>query len=127
MGFFRLLSKQKAAGRDTMFQGNGVDGKRAILHNQRMTTCIHRIETDFVRHAFAECIQYRTHIVFNSFGCMYHQFAGASQHTECGDQAGQTKTMVTMQVGYENMIQPAEFDTHMAHLHLCAFATVYHI
>ena len=49
----------------------------------------------------------------------------AAQETHTCNQADQAEIMVTVQVGNENMIDPAPSDLVFVHLCLSAFATVY--
>jgi len=92
-----------------------------------MAAGIYMIETNFVRHPFAKGVEHGAHIVLDLLRGVNDQIAGTTQHTERGKQTWQAETVVAMQVGDEYMVQPAEFDTHVTHLHLSAFTTVYHI
>ena len=58
---------------------------------------------------------------------MHGESAGTAEHSQGGDKAGKPETMVAVQVGDKDMVQPAEFDMHPAHLDLGAFAAIDHI
>ena len=58
---------------------------------------------------------------------MNHQFAQSSQHAQRGDQARKPKAMIAVQVRDKDMVQPAELDMLMAHLHLRALSAINHI
>ena len=51
---------------------------------------------------------------------------GASQQTECGQQADEAEAVVAVQVGDEDMVQAGKFQARTSELGLAAFAAVDH-
>jgi hypothetical protein len=58
--------------------------------------------------------------------CMDMEGSCTSQKSEGGDHTNETETVVTMQVGNEDVAQFGETHPTPAELHLCAFSTVEH-
>ncbi|OAV68668.1 hypothetical protein Barb6_02089 [Bacteroidales bacterium Barb6] len=110
-----------------MFEGNGENLYRTVFHHQRMFAGIDRAEAHLEGQGFAKQIQHGTQIVPHLCRPVHKQIPVSPQHAERGNQTGQTETVVAVQMGDKDMIQPAELHPHVTHLQLGSLAAVYHI
>jgi hypothetical protein len=68
----------------------------------------------------------RSH-VSQIFRSVDEKIARPSQHSKRGNQSGKAETVIAVQMGNENMVEPAEFGVHLSHLELRSFPTVNHV
>ena len=84
------------------------------------------IELQLKRH-FATKVVHDVGELFSSVGKrVYGHCAGFAEQRHGGQQPWKSETVVAVQMAYENVIEARELEFHAPHLHLCAFAAVYH-
>jgi hypothetical protein len=88
-----------------MTQRDGADAYRTVIVDYFRFVWIDGMELYIVCHSLAEELQLGSQELFQLTVCIDMERSGTSQQSEGGNQPHQSETMVTMQVGNENMVE----------------------
>ncbi len=122
-----LFDKEITTAGNAMIQRNRPHRDGTIFHDNLMLFGVNGVKSDFERQILAEEIEYRTKPRLQIFRSVDEKIARSSQHSKRGNQSGKAETVIAVQMGNENMVEPAEFGVHLSHLELRSFATVNHV
>jgi hypothetical protein len=101
----RLFLEEESTSRDAMTQWDGADAYRTVIVDYFRFARIDGMELYIVCHSLAEEFQLWSQELFQFFVCVDMERSGTSQQSEGGNQPHQSETMVTMQVGNEDMVE----------------------
>ena len=108
MTFLWLLTEKEAATGHTVFQWQSLHSNCVVLEDYLMLCGVYAVEEEWIVHSLSEELYLRLHQLLEMWVGIYVEWGGTSKHTECGYQADESETVVSVQVRYEYVVDERE-------------------
>ena len=118
------LFKEKSAGRYSMFERDRLYGDGAILKDHLVFARVDGMKDDVVLPVVGMIVQKRREQFLQVGMRIYVHRLRPFEHAERGEQTDESEAMITMQMGYEDVIQPPGVYTESLHRQQYSFAAI---
>ena len=120
-----LFAEQVSTTGHTMFQGQCLDGERAVVIDHLLPGSVDGMEVDFIIEVVAEQLHLQPQHLLQCLWCVDGQTCRASQQSEGAQHAYEPEAMVAVQMADEDGTDFSKPYVRTPELYLRAFATVY--
>ena len=118
------LFEEESAGRYSMFERNGLYRDGAILEDHLVFARVDVVKDDVVLPVVGMIVQKRREQFLQVGMRIYVHRLCPFEHAERGEQTDEPEAMITMQMGYEDVIQPPGVYSESLHRQQYSFAAI---
>ena len=119
------LLEQETACRYAVLERNGLHADRAVLIDYLMLARVDMMKNNVVQPIVGMVVKQRLQQFFQIRMCIDMHRLRTFEHAQCRQQADKTETMVAMQMGNENIIQPPGMNAEFLHCQKHSFTTIH--